>query len=204
VKNGGIDKPTGTELYFPYTQGDGAVRGMYLAVKTRSDPNRIVSAVRLQLADLDPALPVAQVRLMEDIISAASARPRFLTVLLSLFSFIAVGLAAVGIYGVMAFLVARRTQEFGIRMAIGAEASHVLGLVLTQGMRMGIAGIGLGALGALLLTRLIRQLLFGVGSFDPLTFVATATILVIVILAACYIPARRATRVDPLVALRYE
>jgi predicted permease len=204
VKNGGIDKPTGTELYFPYTQGDGAVRGMYLAVKTRSDPNRIVSAVRLQLADLDPALPVAQVRLMEDIISAASARPRFLTVLLSLFSFIAVGLAAVGIYGVMAFLVARRTQEFGIRMAIGAEASPVLGLVLTQGMRMGIAGIGLGALGALLLTRLIRQLLFGVGSFDPLTFVATATILVIVILAACYIPARRATRVDPLVALRYE
>jgi ABC-type antimicrobial peptide transport system permease subunit len=141
---------------------------------------------------------------MDDIISAANARPRFLTVLLSLFSFIAVGLAAVGIYGVMAFLVARRTQEFGIRMAIGADATHVLALVLRQGMRMGLVGIALGALGALLLTRMMRQLLFGVGSFDPLTFLVMAAILVVVILSACYIPARRATRVDPMVALRYE
>jgi putative ABC transport system permease protein len=204
VKNGGIDKPAGTELYLPYAQSDGGVRGMYVAVKTTGDPNRIVSAVRGQIAELDPSLPVAQVRLMEDIIAAANARPRFLSVLLSLFSFVAVGLAAVGIYGVMSFLAAQRTQEFGIRMAIGAAPSDVLALVLGQGMRMGIAGVVLGAIGALALTRLIRQLLFGVGAFDLVTFVGTAGGLVLVILAACYIPARRATRVDPMIALRYE
>ena len=177
---------------------------MYLAVKTAGDPNRIVSAVRSQVAGLDPALPISQIRLMDDVVSAASARPRFLTVLLSLFSFIAVALAAVGIYGVMAFLVARRTQEFGIRMAIGAGRAHVLALVLQQGLRMGIAGVAIGAVGALLLTRLMRQLLYGVGTFDLLTFGGTAALLIVVILVACYVPARRATRVDPTVALRYE
>lgn len=204
VKNAGIDKPTGTELYFPYTQADGGARGMFLLVKTANDPRQVVSAVRSRLAALDPTLPAAQVRPMEDIISKAQARPRFLTVLLSLFSFIAVALAAVGIYGVMAFLVARRTQEFGIRMAIGAGPSHVLALVLSQGLRMGIAGVAAGLAGALLLTRLIRQLLFGVSSFDAVTFAVTAGLLIAVILAACYIPARRATRVDPAIALRYE
>jgi ABC-type antimicrobial peptide transport system permease subunit len=141
---------------------------------------------------------------MEDVIDAANARPRFLTVLLSLFSFIALALAAVGIYGVMAFLVAQRTREFGIRMAIGAAPARVLHLVLGQGLRLGLIGVAVGALGAFLLTRFMRQLLFDVQSFDPLTFVATAVLLTLVIAAACYIPARRATRVDPMVALRYE
>ena len=204
VKNGGIDKPTGTELYFPYTQADGGIRTMYLAVKTVGDPQQIVSAVRAQVNALDPSLPVAQIRLMEDVISAANARPRFLTVLLSVFSFIALGLAAVGIYGVMAFMVARRTQEFGIRMAIGAGPRDVLNLVLGQGAKIGLVGVAVGALGALVLTRFVRQLLFGVESFDPLTFVVTALVLTVVVLAACYVPARRATRVDPMVALRYE
>lgn len=204
VKNGGIDKPVGTELYFPYAQLNGGSRGMYIAVKTTGEPNRIVSAVRAQIAEVDPSLPVAQVRLLDDIIAAANARPRFLTVLLSLFSFIAVALAAVGIYGVMSFLAAQRTREFGIRMAVGAAPSDVLALVLGQGMRMGIAGVVIGAAGAMALTRLIRQLLFGVGAFDPLTFIGTAAVLVVVILAACYIPARRATGVDPMIALRYE
>jgi putative ABC transport system permease protein len=204
VKNGGIDKPTGTELYFPYEQADGGIRGMYLAVKTAGDPRSIIGSVRAQAAQLDPSLPVSQVRLMGDIIEAANARPRFLTVLLSLFSFIALGLAAVGIYGVMAFLVERRTQEFGIRMAIGAGPGDVLGLVLGQGMRIGLAGVVLGALGAFALTRFMRQLLFGVASFDPLTFAVTAAVLAGVVLASCYIPARRATKVDPMIALRYE
>ena len=204
VKNGGTDKATGTELYFPYTQVDGGIQGMYLAVKTAGDPKQIVGAVRRQLADLDPGLPVSRIELMDDVIAAASARPRFLTVLLSLFSFIAVALAAVGIYGVMAFLAAQRTREFGVRMAIGASPSDVLHLVLNQGLKMGAAGVALGIIGSLGLTRLMRQLLFGVGPFDPVTFGATAALLLAVIAAASYIPARRATRVDPMVALRSE
>ncbi len=204
VKNGGIDKPTGTELYFPYSQVDGGMRALYLVIKTSGHPQAIVSAVRRQVADLDPSLPIAQVRLMEDVIAAATARPRFLTVLLTLFSSVALSLAAVGIYGVMAFLVAQRTREFGIRMAIGAVPTDVLGLVFAQGMRMGLAGVAIGAIGAFVLTRFIRQLLFAVQSFDPLTFLTTAAILTLVIAAACYIPARRATRVDPMIALRYE
>jgi putative ABC transport system permease protein len=204
VKNGGIDKPTGTEIYFPYTQGDSGIRTMYLAVKTAGDPQQIVSAVRAQVNGLDPSLPIAQIRLMEDVIAAANARPRFLTVLLSVFSFIALGLAAVGIYGVMAFMVARRTQEFGIRMAIGAGPRDVLNLVLGQGVKIGAVGVALGAIGAFGLTRFVRQLLFGVESFDPLTFGVTAALLAAVVLAACYVPARRATRVDPMIALRYE
>jgi putative ABC transport system permease protein len=203
VKNAGVDKPTGTEVYFPYTQADG-VRGMYLLIKTPGDPRSVISAVRSEVFQLDPTIPVAQVRLMSDVIDAATTRPRFLTVLLSLFSFIAVALAAVGIYGVMAYTVAQRTREFGIRMAIGAGSSDVLWLVLSQGMKIGLIGIALGAAGALVLTRLLRQLLFGVDSFDPATFTVTALLLTIVIMAASYIPARRATRVDPMVALRYE
>ena len=204
VKNRGVDKPTGTELYFPYSQVDGGIRALFLAIKTSGDPRKILPTVRKQVAELDPTLPIAQVRLMEDVIAEANARPRFLTVLLSLFSFIALALAAVGIYGVMAFMVAQRTREFGIRMAIGAAPAGVLSLVLAQGMRLGLIGVALGAFGAFVLTRFIRQLLFAVDSFDPLTFVATAALLTLVIAAACYIPARRATRVDPMVALRYE
>jgi putative ABC transport system permease protein len=205
VKNAGIDRPTGTELYFPYGQAAGnAARAMFLAVKSAGDPERLVGGIRAEAARLDATVPIAQVRRMEDVIAAANARPRFLTVLLSLFSFIALALAAVGIYGVMAFTVARRTQEFGIRMAIGAGPGHVLTSVLAQGLRIGLIGIALGALGALTLTRFMRQLLFGVGSFDPATFVFTAVLLTSVVVAACLVPARRATRVDPVIALRYE
>ncbi|MBI2688438.1 MAG: ABC transporter permease [Acidobacteria bacterium] len=203
VKNAGVDKPTGTEVYFPYVQADG-VRNIYLLVKTPGDPRSIVGTVRAQIFQLDPTLPVAQVRLMSEVIDAATTRPRFLTVLLSLFSLIALALAAVGIYGVMAYTVAQRTQEFGIRMAIGAGSSDVLWMVLSQGMTIGLIGVGFGAAGAFALTRLLRQLLFGIDSFDPATFAITALVLTVVILAACYIPARRATRVDPIVALRYE
>jgi len=138
------------------------------------------------------------------VLSSAQARPRFLTMLLTMFASVALVLAAVGIYGVISYSVAQRTSEFGIRMAMGAGPGDVLRMVLGQGLLLGGIGVAIGAAGALALTRLIRGLLFGISSFDPLTFAAMAVILTVVTIAACWIPAYRATRVDPMVALRYE
>jgi ABC-type antimicrobial peptide transport system permease subunit len=177
---------------------------IYLAVRTAGDPHSVVSAVRAAVRDLDPSLPVSQVRTMTETLDAARSRPRFLATLLGLFSATALLLAAVGLYGVISYSVARRTTEFGIRMAMGAEAGDVVRLVAAQGLKLAAVGVVAGAAGALALTRLIRGLLFGVSSFDPLTFLAMAGLLAAVTAIACVIPAMRATKVDPLVALRYE
>lgn len=204
VKNAGLDKPTGTELYFPYEQFQFGLSNASLVLRTRRDPLSLAAGARAAVRELDSALPVAKVATMEDVLSAAQSRPRFLTLLLAVFSGVALVLAAVGIYGVISYSVAQRTNEIGIRMAMGAQPGDVLRMVLAQGALLGLAGAVLGVAGALALTRLMRGLLFGVNSFDPPTFAVMALVLAAVTMLACYLPARRATRVDPIAALRYE
>ena len=205
VRNAGIDKPTGTELYIPYRQtGGSGIRNAYVVVRAQRDPAGIVSAVRREIHAIDSSLPIANVRTMDDVILAAQSRPRFLATLLTMFASVALVLAAVGLYGVISYSVAQRTSEFGIRMALGARPADVLGMVVGQGLRLGLIGVVAGALGALALTRLMSGLLFGISSFDPATFALMALVLGAVMLLASYIPARRATTVDPMVALRYE
>lgn len=204
VRNSGLDAPAGTEIYFPYPQSEGTFRTGYLAIRTQGDPLSLVSTVRREIAALDPALPVSSVRTMDDVMAAAQARPRFLAMLIGLFSFVAVALAALGMYSVMSYAVAQRTNEFGIRMAMGAGRGDVLGMVLRQGVVLGVLGVVLGAAGALALNRVLKGALYGVGEFDPVPFALMSGLLVVITLLASMGPALRATRVDPLVALRYE
>ncbi|HEY6972450.1 MAG TPA: ABC transporter permease [Candidatus Angelobacter sp.] len=205
VKNAGMDKPTGTELYLPFRQKNGFGRSAsYVVLRSNQNPMALSSAVRRELHDLEPTAPVSGVRNMEDVLYASQSRPRFLTLLLSIFSSVALALAAVGIYGVLSYLVAQRGKEFGLRMALGATRLHVLGLVLRQGALLAIIGLAIGLGAAFALTRLMSSLLYEVRSTDPLTFVFMPLALAVVVLAASYIPARRATKVDPMVALRYE
>ena len=191
VKNAGLDRPAGTELYLPYRQPAGELRSL-------------AGVVREQLNEIDPSLPLADIRMMEDVLTRAQARPRFLTLLLSLFSGVALAIATVGIYGVVSYSVARRTKEFGLRMVLGAQGGDVLGLVMKQGAGMVAIGIVAGLATAFALTRLMASLLFGVTPTDLPTFAAVTVVLFGVALAACYVPARRATRVDPIQTLRYE
>ncbi len=202
IKNAGLDRTAGTELYIPSSQAP--VRTAYLLVRTKGDPMSIAGAVRSEIRSLDRALPISQLRSMEEVMSSARSRPRFLTLLLTLFSSISLLLAALGIYGVISYSVAQRTNEIGIRMALGAQSGDVVRLVGSFGLRLALAGIAAGAIGAFALTRTLSGLLFGVSSMDRATFAAMAATLFAVTLLACYIPARRASRVDPLIALRYE
>jgi putative ABC transport system permease protein len=205
VKNAGIDRPAGTEIYLPYRQPQGAgFRNMYAVLRGRGDPRPLVGAVRQELSRLDPALPLAQVRLMDDVMSAAQSQPRFLTLLLGLFSGVALAIATVGVYGVISYSVARRSKEFGLRMALGAQPGNVLKLVMRQGAGLALLGVGVGLAAAFGLTRLMSSLLFGITPTDPVTFATVTLVLAGVALAACYIPARRATQVDPIQTLRYE
>jgi putative ABC transport system permease protein len=206
VKNAGLDRPAGTEIYMPHRQPAGqGYNNMYSVMRAQGgDPRMLASAVREQLGEIDPTLPVDNVRLMGDVLLRAQARPRFLTLLLSLFSGVALAIATVGIYGVVSYSVARRTKEFGLRMVLGAQSGDVLGLVMKQGVGIVAIGIAGGLAMAFALTRLMASLLFGVTATDLPTFASVTIILFGVALAACYIPARRATRVDPIQTLRYE
>ncbi len=202
MKNAGLDKPAGTELYISAPQSPS--RTEYLVVRTRGEPMALVGAIRNEVRNLDRALPISQLRDMDEVMATARSRPRFLTLLLTLFSSVALLLAALGIYGVISYSVAQRTNEIGIRMALGAQSTDVVRLVGVSGIRLAMAGTAIGALGAFALTRTLSGLLFGVSSMDALTFAAMAAMLFVVTMLACYIPARRASKVDPLIALRYE
>jgi ABC-type antimicrobial peptide transport system permease subunit len=204
VKNAGLEKPVGTEIFLPARQLTNAGRTAYAAVRTAGDPRQVANAVRQVIRDIDPALPVAQARTMDEVVGLAQSRPRFLAFMLTLFSTLALALAAFGIYGVISYSVSQRTAEFGIRMALGAGSGQVLGLVLREGALLTGAGILLGAIGALAVSQALEGLLFGVSRFDAVTFVSMAAILGVVTLIACWVPARRATAVDPMKALRYE
>lgn len=213
VNDGPLGSKPGPHFYLPYPQlPDGyftnvtgvAARSMDILMRTSGDPSSLTSAVVAQIRSLDPQLPVANIRTMDQEVTSSVAAPKFNTFVLGLFAFLALFLAAIGIYGVLAYAVAQRTHEVGIRMALGAQRGDVMRLVLGQGARLALAGLAIGSLAALGLTRMMSSLLYGISPTDPLTFAAVAVVLLAVSLLACYVPARRAMKVDPMVALRYE
>jgi putative ABC transport system permease protein len=200
VRHRGLDSGLRQTLYFP------SLRLGYanLVIRTTNDPVSLAAAVRREVAAIDPNQPVANIKTMERWVSESVAQPRFRTLLLGLFSGAALLLAMVGIYGVMSYAVSQRVHELGVRMALGARAGDVLRLIISQGMKLALAGVAIGLSAAFALTRLIKDLLFGVRATDPMTFVTIALLLTSVAMLACYLPARRATKVDPMVALRHE
>jgi putative ABC transport system permease protein len=177
---------------------------MTLTVRTSADQSQTASLLRSTVAALNPEVPVTEVRPMGSFLSDAVSTPRSTTALFVAFAALALGLGVTGIYGVLSYFVAQRTREIGIRVALGAQRSNVLGLVLMEGAKMSGPGILIGIAAALALTRLMQSLLYGVGTSDPLTFLGVVMVIAIVTSLACYLPARRAMRVDPVIALRYE
>jgi putative ABC transport system permease protein len=182
----------------------GLLSSLTLVVRTDVDPTRLIAAVRREIRALDAALPVANVQTLEQHVHKSVAPQRFNTFLLATFALVALILAAIGIYGVMARSVTQRTHEIGVRMALGAQRKDVLRLVVRQGMFLAFSGIAIGMAAALAVTRVLSSFLYNVKPRDPWTFAGVAVLLGLVALLACYLPARRATRVDPVIALRDE
>jgi len=199
-----LDIPVNPEIYFTLEQNAGAYRRMNLAVRTGANPHSLTGGIVREIQSIDKDQPVYQVQTLQELIGITIATRRLVMFLLALFSGIAMLLAAVGIYGVMTYNVSQRTHEIGIRMALGANRRDVLRLIAQRGMLLVGAGVVTGLIGAFAATRLLASLLFEVTATDPMTFVAVTAFLVAVAMAASYIPARRATRLDPIAALRYE
>jgi putative ABC transport system permease protein len=200
VRHSGLDQGLRPEIYFPFMQFP--LSSLTVIARTNGDPLNFLAAARGQVQELDKDQPITNIRTMEEILSRSVSQPRFNLWLLAVFAGIALSLAAIGIYGVMSYLVTQRTHEIGVRMALGAQTGDVLKLVIRQGMVLAMTGVLIGSIIAFGLTRLLRNLLFDVSVTDPLTFFVIALLLAMVALLACYLPARRATKIDPLVALR--
>jgi putative ABC transport system permease protein len=202
TRRGGLERRPWAELYYPHAQAPS--RGMFVLLRTTGDPMSVARAAQAEVWAIDRDQPVSSVRTLDAIVARAQANRRFTTVLLSLFSIVALVLAGIGVYGVIAYSTAQRTQEIGIRMALGAGRGHVLRMVVGEGLKIGAAGLVLGVAASLALTRLMSGLLFGVSERDPLTFVALPVALLAIAGVAAWMPARRALRVDPMIALRAE
>ncbi|HXI20400.1 MAG TPA: FtsX-like permease family protein, partial [Gemmatimonadales bacterium] len=198
----GLDGGRRVQLYFPVRQS--ALPSLNYILRTTGDPMGVLGAARAAVREVDPDLPVSNANTMEQLIEASTGPRRFSMVLLAFFSGLAALLASVGLYGVMSYTVAQRSKELGVRLALGANPGEVLGLVLRQGMRLVLLGVGLGLVAALALTRVLQRMLFDLSATDPVTFVLIALLLVAVTLVATWMPARRATLVDPAVVLREE
>jgi len=194
------------EMFVPYKQGDQLlpVFQLSLVMRTAADPRQEASSLRSAVAEIDPNQPIVKVRTMEDNMAATVAQPRFRTWLIGIFAALALLLAAVGIYGVMSYSVTQRTNEIGIRVTLGAQPNDVFRTVVGEGLRYALLGVAIGVAAGLALTRLLASFLYGISAYDPATFIAVAVLLVAVSAAASFFPARRATRVDPIIALRYE
>ncbi len=202
VKYQGLHSPAGPQIYVPFAQSP--FPGMYIAIRTRTDPNALSGSVREAITSMDPEIAPTRVRSMDEVIHQSVAEPRFRSLLLVGFAGLALALAAVGIYGVISYTASQRTHEMGVRLALGARPGDIVRLVVKEGMRLAAAGIGIGLAGALVFTRFLGSLLFEVTPTDPVTLVGVALLLAMVALLACWVPARRAARVDPMVALHYE
>ncbi|HEV2615464.1 MAG TPA: FtsX-like permease family protein [Candidatus Acidoferrales bacterium] len=192
------------ELYTPYGQARFTSGGVALILHTKTDPRSVTNAVKQRVWSLQKDQPITNIKTMDQLVAESNASPRFQSFLLGAFGALGLLLAIVGIYGVISYSVTQRAHEIGIRMALGADPTQVLRLMLTQGLKLALAGVAIGIIASLALTRLIASLLFGVSATDPITFVGVSIVLTIVAMLACYLPARRAMRVDPMVALRYE
>jgi putative ABC transport system permease protein len=202
VKHFGLNQDARASMFFPHRQQP--ARRMYVVARTATDPLSLSSALRGAVAAMDKNLAVSNIVAMEEIAAQSIGGERFTLLLLSVFAGLALLLSAAGIYGVMSYAVAQRTREIGVRMALGAEAGAVLRLVIGQGMLLALIGVGIGLAGSLALSRLMKAMLFGVSATDPLTFAGVGALLALVALLACYVPARRAAKVDPMTALRSE
>lgn len=202
VRHASLGEASGPECYLAHAQV--AQPGMGLVIRTTNDPHALIAAVRNEVRALDAELPIFAIKTFEEYLYESAAQPRFTTLLLSLFGVVALLLTAIGLYGVLAYGVTQRTREIGVRLALGAQPRDVVKLVLKRGLTLVLIGVGLGTGASLLLTKLLKDFLYEVSATDPLTFAAIAVLLLSVALFACLMPARRATKVDPLVALRYE
>ncbi|HEU0176607.1 MAG TPA: ABC transporter permease [Blastocatellia bacterium] len=206
IRQMGIDAPVKAEMYLPYQQDKSHwwMSPFMLAIRVSGDPMNLVAAVSREIHAVDPNQPISVIATMAKLLGEETEQRQVAMILLATFAGIALLLAALGIYGVLAYFVAQRTREIGVRVALGARSHDVMKMVMKQGMTLTLFGTGLGLISGLALARLMKSLLFGVSATDPLTFAAVATLLAIVAMLACYIPARRATKVDPVVALRCE